>query len=150
MDILAPLPRSPTPIEDRCYSLLSMLYYIIETNSQGLFEDASRQVKTLQTTLIKLQRGELLNATEAKELGLNREQLATLMYPGLVFDVALPQMWLNNWNGMAYQTVMSGTVWAYPETVDTSDPDNIRAVRNVYGLPFALTEEAAHLIKAME
>jgi hypothetical protein len=66
---------------------------------------------------------------EARELEFTKDELAGLLYPGIPFDVALPQQWLDEVTNEHFDPRIN-CVWGYP-------------TRNkVFGEPLPLTTGA--------
>ena len=114
MKTLEPKPYVPTPLEKM----------------------AGKKDGDIWDILFKLVNSELLSGEQVGELG-GKAEVVKMMYPGLTFDTALPQLWLDNWTGKEYGAVLFGTVWAYPKGY-------------LMGLPFPVTEEANHLVRGRE
>jgi len=91
----------------------------------------------VRDTVRNLTRGEYMSEHQLSNFD-NKSRLAHMLYPDLTFDSALPQLWLNHWDGREYRSVLTGTVWAYPKEEAN------------FGLPFPVTEEANHLIRSRE
>jgi hypothetical protein len=66
-----------------------------------------------------------------------KQERGERLFPGLTFDCALPQDWLNQFPGDQYDTVRSGTIWAYPQG-------------SIFGIPVPITEQAADTIHAID
>ena len=59
--------------------------------------------------------------------------VASLFTPRFTFDTALPELWLQDQGDEHRQTILRGTVWAYP-------------AGHIYGTPLPLTKEAWHIL----
>lgn len=55
------------------------------------------------------------------------------IYPGMPYDTALPQDWLNQFKGEDYHTILSGTCWGYPSGC-------------IFGIPCPVTVQADWLL----
>jgi len=66
---------------------------------------------------------------QARELEFTKSELAEMLYPGVPFDVALPQNWIDEVRHEFFDPRIN-VVWGYP-------PRNA-----VFGEPLALTTEA--------
>ena len=70
---------------------------------------------------------------EVERLRLSVGDTAKMLYPGLEFDTALPQDWVNELLAKGYD-IRAQAVWAYPAGC-------------AFGEPFPLTEEGAAILK---
>jgi len=57
------------------------------------------------------------------------------LFPDLIFDTALPQMWLNMFKDAEYDIVRAQTVWGYPPG------------EALFGLPYPLTHSAKQVLE---
>ena len=65
--------------------------------------------------------------------GVSKGELAVGLVPAGVYDLSLPQNWLDQFRGDDYHTIRWGVVWLYA----AGDP---------FGGPFALTKDAADIL----